>query len=731
MGEKRVIEQVASNEVHNDDWFLKDSPTQDTSKISATNLKAILGADGTLALEEIANAIAEEYDSTQTYAYNSWVFHEGVLYRCITQSVTGTWDATKWQAKTIKEFIADSENLITSRLRAMFGEYLPISTLDPPYVAPISKGDIFIYQQTNRYKFYRAKADHPQGVTEFDIDDWDEFDTVSDLIEDVTENAGKVDDVKVDGVSVVDENKVAQITTPDADGISYDNTTSGLEADDVQEAIDEVVGRVEDIENKESTWDMVGSASGEIATFTDGSDNPMKSCVADINPVQDLHGYDAPWPAGGGKNKLPLTYQTRTINEVTFTVHDDGTVTANGTATATIAYELSSYTVTADTSIIYNGISGGGQDTYSINCKKDSIWLGDVYSGDSPAKTVNVGNVLTYTIVVRSGATLNNVVFQPMIRFASVSDATYAPYSNICPISGWSEMDLNVSGVNVWDEEWEVGRIDGNTGQDLSSNDRLRSKGYILVKPNTTYNVVIPQYGIWVYPYKLDKTYKGTRYNRTNGQTFVVPNDCYYWRFEVYADYGTTYNNDISINYPSTDTEYHAYNGNTYTIDLDGTRYGGELDVVSGVLTVDMASVDLGTLSWSRNTSYAVPFFVGGTIATIANSPDILAPIYKTVTSLSGVISTNCSIQVSDNNVRIRDDRYETKEAFADAMDGIYFVYPLSTPTTIQLTPTEVDTLLGINNIWADTGDIDKAEYVRDATTIINELIARIEALEG
>ena len=56
-----------------------------------------------------------------------------------------------------------------------------------------------------------------------------------------------VDDVKVDGVSVVDNNKVAQITTPDADGISYDNTTRGLEADDVQEAIDEVVTDVNNL----------------------------------------------------------------------------------------------------------------------------------------------------------------------------------------------------------------------------------------------------------------------------------------------------------------------------------------------------------------------------------------------------------------------------------------------------------------------------------------------------
>jgi hypothetical protein len=37
---------------------------------------------------------------------------------------------------------------------------------------------------------------------------------------------------------------------------------------------------------------------------------------------------------------------------------------------------------------------------------------------------------------------------------------------------------------------------------------------------------------------------------------------------------------------------------------------------------------------------------------------------------------------------------------------------------------------MGVNNIWADCGDIISAEYKRDATTIINQLIDRIIALE-
>ena len=43
------------------------------------------------------------------------------------------------------------------------------------------------------------------------------------------------------------------------------------------------------------------TASGSIASFSDGADNlPLKSLVVNINPVQDLHGQESPYPAGGG-----------------------------------------------------------------------------------------------------------------------------------------------------------------------------------------------------------------------------------------------------------------------------------------------------------------------------------------------------------------------------------------------------------------------------------------------
>lgn len=64
---------------------------------------------------------------------------------------------------------------------------------------------------------------------------------------------GTVTDVQVDGASVVNPQGVAEIETPNADGIGYDNQQSGLSATDVQSALDELAqgsggGGVEDVE---------------------------------------------------------------------------------------------------------------------------------------------------------------------------------------------------------------------------------------------------------------------------------------------------------------------------------------------------------------------------------------------------------------------------------------------------------------------------------------------------
>jgi hypothetical protein len=110
-----------------------------------------------------------------------------------------------------------------------------------------------------------------------------------------------------------------------------------------------------------------------------------------------------------------------------------------------------------------------------------------------------------------------------------------------------------------------------------------------------------------------------------------------------------------------TTTSYEAYNGTYTTINLGGTYYGGEYDARTGVLTV---------------THGYIASYNGETI----NEPWI-SSMDKYI---EGTTPTN----------------------------GAQVVYPLSTPQTIQLPPCPIDTLQGINNIWADTGNTT-ASYIK------------------
>ena len=485
---------------------------------------------------------------------------------------------------------------------------------------------------------------------------------------------------------------------------------------------------------------VYGTASGAIASFDDGGDNkPLKSLKVAINPVQDLHGYDAPWPAGGGKNKLPTaTGNAQTINGVTFTPQADGSVLVNGTAEAVVTYDLPVCTTWQwDGSSDYwiSGCPSGGRSTtygLRVDALDTSSYSGSDF-GDGKKLTTVKGNIknqnLNFRIVIRQGQTCNNLLFKPMLN-AGLSAETYEPYSNICPISGWSAVNVSVSGVNVWDEEWEVGGYNGSNGNVWDVTDRIRSKStnYIAIKPSTTYYNKSTA-SIYFFYYDKDKNY--ISYEAiSNNITFTTPTNAYYMRFFVNATYGTTYNHDISINYPSTDTSYHAYNGQTYTIDLDGTYYGIRVNPIDGSTEVVKVGVDLGDKTWTAQTDSQGTYFRSSKpngMKSVQSGviPNALCSIYPVTTS-TNVYDGSIAFSVgSEGYTFVRDTRFTDATAFKQAMSGVQLVYELATPLTIQLTPTQVKSLLGNNNIWSDAGDIEECVYQRDLNIAINKALSQ------
>ena len=156
-----------------------------------------------------------------------------------------------------------------------------------------------------------------------------------------------------------------------------------------------------------------------------------------------------------------------------------------------------------------------------------------------------------------------------------------------------------------------------------------------------------------------------------------------------------------------------VHNGNTVvtTISLGRTVYGGMLNVLTGELVVDMAMVDLGTLTWTYsnrffranpNPEYKQPSSQRSTI-------NALCTIYKNTTWNdvgSGDKEYAFSSAVTRPEIIIKDSDYTNSAAFKTAMSGVTLVYELAEPITYTLDPQTVRSLVGQNNIFSDTGNI-------------------------
>lgn len=152
-------------------------------------------------------------------------------------------------------------------------------------------------------------------------------------------------------------------------------------------------------------------------------------------------------------------------------------------------------------------------------------------------------------------------------------------------LSGVSSVVCRQTGANLWNESWETGAISETTGANTVNNNKIRPTGLIAVKPSTSFYIVCPQL-IQILFYRKDETYIGIGSGYGSSRVFTTDAETYFIRFNVANAYGNTYNNDISVNYPSTDTSYHAHTTQTVnTVSLGRTIYGGSVDVVAGTGT--------------------------------------------------------------------------------------------------------------------------------------------------
>ena len=503
------------------------------------------------------------------------------------------------------------------------------------------------------------------------------------------------------------------------------------------------------------------TAVGNPASFTDGADDlPIEKLEVAIEPKQDLHGFDRPWVGGAGKNLLPITVDriknananrawidnACTINGVSFTILTDGDgnvvgINVNGTSTSNTSLFLyketsngthvlevgTNYTIThgLDTGVLGLRVDMSDDVTSTIVANKTFIYSQEFNSRGYHAK-----------IYITANSSFRNIVVKPMIRLASETDSTFAPYSNICHIEGFDKATVRLHGTNVWDEAWEVGYVD-MSGNLINTSGYIRSKNYISVIPGKSYYCKTNGNNMWVCKYDKNKQFIPNSREAYNDIVLTIPENCHYIKFNMGQTYGGTYKNDLSINYPANITEYSAFRGNAkLSIPLKSvagkTVYGGTLTVNrdgTGTLVVDRAVTTLADKTFGDKQSSTLA--AGGYIpitgftsridASTAIKSDMLVGTTFNNRGVNGSISPAADASSVSSLVLFTT---KTKDEAVAAYKNATICYKLVTTATYPLTSPQITTLLGSNHISCDAGEVT-VTYHADPTLFITKKIAQ------
>lgn len=168
-----------------------------------------------------------------------------------------------------------------------------------------------------------------------------------------------------------------------------------------------------------------------------------------------------------------------------------------------------------------------------------------------------------------------------------------------------------------------------------------------------------------------------------------------------------------------------------------GTVYGGTLDVTSGVLTVTHAKRTLTAsgITFSDRISAQNRVWFTQNDKAIYNQADdpltmcetaIVSPVKNTAFNPDwfciGIGSGNQETYIGGVTYLPGVTNLSTFKTWLNN-NPITYTYKLKTPQVYQLTPTEISTLLGTNNIWADCGHVS-VDYPADTKLYIQKINA-------
>ena len=176
--------------------------------------------------------------------------------------------------------------------------------------------------------------------------------------------------------------------------------------------------------------DQEEELSGSIVSFNGRNNTKIKSLVANIEPVQDLHGYDYPWPAGGGVNKFDEVWESGSFNG------NNGTPVPNAAWSRSVNY----IPVEPETSYYCNfeGV-GSGNGYYLFFYRADNSFISLINKSANSIVTTPADSAKCKLQYKRTIETIGN--YKVAVNYPATV-TTYSPYKNSCPISGWTCADI-------------------------------------------------------------------------------------------------------------------------------------------------------------------------------------------------------------------------------------------------------------------------------------------------
>lgn len=182
----------------------------------------------------------------------------------------------------------------------------------------------------------------------------------------------------------------------------------------------------------------------------------------------------------------------------------------------------------------------------------------------------------------------------------------------------------------------------------------------------------------------------------------------------------------LQLEIGTTATDYEPYNEETLTTPLSETVYGGKLNWTTGVLTNKYARIVFDGVTDGRkfnlsDSSTGESAYISKRYLPAEGKPGGLA--YSNMTTSLRIANAGpiiVGLPPSLTGASASDDSATVTSKFNAACAALYaagtpleIVYEIATPEEIQLSPYQLSTLKGINNVWSSTGETTLS-YIAD-----------------